>query len=734
MTLNQRFYHILSAASLGILSVGLQVLFLRSLLDVFQGNELTIGLFLSVWLLGSAIGSLLFSKLIDKLKLQKILEGGVFPLAILEYFIIKFIPAIFQLIPGGSYDILTIFKIILISILPLTIWCGALFPFLAGRLISRTAASSSAGIKLIYIWESAGSLVIAVLLNFLLFGRLQDIRILFLVLFIFFLSRLLMEKSVNGLSGQFAVLFSFTSAGLLLLLFGYPLMEWANQKSYPYYTVRQEQDTPYGHVKVLYLEQEEFLLNQGVVIFSTPDPVSVESSVLIPLLSHAGPERVLFIGGNISEFVPYLRNILTVKEVTYLEKDPFLMKFQKDRLNLSRSDSPISFSFIMDDGRTFFLKNNKPFDVICLNEPEPYTLSDNRFYSREFYRLIASSLTDDGIYFFSVRASENYIHAELCNYLNLLRNTLNGTFRQVFFIPGDEAYFLAGNSPDFIKNLQNWSGRLLEYPVKPRFLTSAYVSYLLSPGRLDSFREQMQKCKVSFVNRDFNLKGYLYHFQLWSGVSDPALQSLFHFLNSNRIAMVLIILILVTTLQLLMRRHARSLMLLQLFFAGGLSISLEILIILQYQILYGTIYSRVAIIFGLFMAGLAAGAVKPVKDNLNFRYLFAAYALLSAGLLLPVILTDTVGMRHMQGLIFQWMIFPLEVFLTGWIGGRFFSGITHRLYLLCPNRSYGITYGIDLIGGVGAALITSVFFVPLLGFTATILLLAAISMLPVIFA
>jgi spermidine synthase len=734
VNLQQRIYHSLSAISLGILTVGLQVLFLRTLLDIFQGNELTIGLFLSVWLLGSSLGSLAFFKFADRLKFKLTLIYGVLPLTILEYFLIKFVPAIFRLTPGGAYNIFTIFLIILMIILPLTIWCGALFPLLVGRMVLGKASVSFSAVKLIYIWESAGSLIIALLLNFVLFENLPDIRILFLVLFIFFVIQFLFQKSISPHTIQSPALFSFSVISLILLLFGNPIAAWLNQKSYPHYTVEEEKDTPYGHIKVLQLEQQEFVLNQGVILYSLPDPVSVETSLLLPLLSHAHPQRLLFIGGNFSEYLPYLQNVPSVKEVTCLEKDAYLINFQKKRMINQLTDSRIRFSFITDDVKTFFENNDRLFDIIYLNEPEPYTLSDNRLYSSEFYGLVGESLADSGIYFFSVKAAENYIHDELCNYLNLLQNTLNESFQQVLFIPGDEAFFLSGNSPYFIKNLENWSGQLQVYPVRPQFLTPAYMSYLISPTRLASFREQLQKCSVSVINRDFNLKGYFYHFQLWSGVSDPLLQKFFQFLNRNGLIMALGIILLIIILQLFLHRKDRPHILFQLFLAGGLSISLEILIILQFQILFGTIYSRVAIIFGLFMAGLAAGATQWRKISPNYRALFAAYTVISVSLLIPVALSETALLTQTVRLFFQWLVIPLQVFLTGWTGGRLFSVITGRLFELHPESSYGITYGMDLAGGVAAALTTSVVFVPLLGFSSTILLLAAISMIPFILA
>ena len=52
----------------GLIAIIMQILIIRELLVVFNGNELTIGIILAVWLILEALGSGLLGKLVKKIR------------------------------------------------------------------------------------------------------------------------------------------------------------------------------------------------------------------------------------------------------------------------------------------------------------------------------------------------------------------------------------------------------------------------------------------------------------------------------------------------------------------------------------------------------------------------------------------------------------------------------------------------------------------------------------------
>ncbi len=226
-------------------------------------------------------------------------------------------------------------------------------------------------------------------------------------------------------------------------------LDFIYRSAYPPYRVIQEVDTPYGNHKLLEREGQLQVVTQGNIIATIPDALTAERDVLVPLLAHPTPRSLLLIGGNVSGYGKYLSQFPALRRIVYLEKDPYLMQLQKDLLSGDQSRPGTEVDMIREDVRSHLRGNSRPYDVICVNTGEPYTLSDNRYYTREFFTLLHRNLTPGGLIFFSVRSSENYLGPALARYIQLLHRTLQTVFQQVLIIPGDENLFLASDSMDF---------------------------------------------------------------------------------------------------------------------------------------------------------------------------------------------------------------------------------------------------------------------------------------------
>jgi spermidine synthase len=491
------------------------------------------------------------------------------------------------------------------------------------------------------------------------------------------------------------------------------------------YQVVKDQETPYGNHKLMKLDDQTVVLTQGIIEYSQPDVYSAEIKMLLPLLLHTQAENILIIGGDLSGFIESAGQLIVGRKMVYLEKDPFLLNYQKQLVGQQPEPGKTSLRFVQSDIRHFLNETDDTFDVICLNKSESFTLADNRFYTREFYQMIRKQLKPEGIFIFSVRSSENFINSALANYLNLHRNTLLTAFKSVSIIPGDDAVFLASPERVFTTLLTDLSDNIITQKVIPQYLTIPYLSYRLSAERISTFNERLAQFDQRIINSDFNVKGYIYHYQVWGWISDPVFNRIFIFLSNWSLYIVPAILLLFVAGMFLARRRSAALSLFNLSMIGGYAVALEIIFILQYQILFGSIYTGLAIIFGLFMLGLSAGAEildrkKDLAVNSSFnQWVLAGFALLTAFLFLPLYTAEGLG----QSVIFKWGIGPVYVLLLGIITGAYFSYITGKYYQVSQKSESGITYGVDLFGGMVSSFLVSAFLVPLLEISGVLILL-----------
>lgn len=723
------------SVTFGSLTIGIQIVFIRILLEIFHGNELTIGLALSVWLIGTAAGSTLVAKFIKQTGLFSLTYWILFPVLFLDYLFIKFTPKIFHLIPGVIPSLSTVLMVSSLTILPPAFLMGIIFPFLVEKLGFENRPAVSSRVTLIYLGESIGSFAGALLLNFVLFHKLNSIQIVGVFIVFFFLPVIFRSRDTAGLKTVFsrAPAILYTLLGIILIIGGPQFLLRLDNYVYAPYSILTEKDTPYGNIKIARLEEQTVLLRQGKILYSTPDPFTAESRMLFPLLTHPGPESVLILGGNLYDYLPYLNRVSAVKNITFVELDPVVTGWQQERIRTSDYREDLSVKFITSDVRRFLTLTSEKYDVICLNYPEPSTLNLNRLYTRNFFRLIQRCLRPGGMYFYTIQSSENYLNEPLAEYVNLHRNSLQSVFKFVYIIPGDENHFLASDVNYFSHLPSVWEQRLSRYHLKPVYITPVYLLYRLSADRMESFREQLNRAEHHRINTDFNLRGYFYYFRVWSRVSGKTVQTLFHFLSGNKTVTGALLVIFCLFFSMLFKPGTPRFFLMKLFFIGGISISLEIIVLLEYQILFGTLYDGIALVFGLFMLGLAGGAYCTRKTGeakkYHARLKYAVIGFLSAGLMLflPAEFEWQIIRHYFLFQLVQLLFIPLIIFLVGWLTGLSFALLTALFYGEKSAGPGGLTYGIDLAGAVVGSVLTPLLIIPLFGVPGGLLFLLLIT-------
>ncbi len=165
-----------------------------------------------------------------------------------------------------------------------------------------------------------------------------------------------------------------------------------------------------------------------------------------------------------------------------------------------------------------------------------------------------------------------------------------------------------------------------------------------------------------------------------------------------------------------------------MFIGGAAGSSIEVVLLLAFQIMFGSLYLATGMIVTAFMAGLAAGSL--VRGKFLSGKPGVMFAGVQAGvgvyaLLLPAVLS--ILKSSDPGDILTYSIFlVLTAGIGGLIGMEFF--LATRLLAQTPSAVAGTLYSTDLLGSAVGALAVSAFLLPLLGITWVCVLAGCLSL------
>ena len=167
--------------------------------------------------------------------------------------------------------------------------------------------------------------------------------------------------------------------------------------------------------------------------------------------------------------------------------------------------------------------------------------------------------------------------------------------------------------------------------------------------------------------------------------------------------------------------------------------ALQIFLLLGFQAVYGYVYTELAILIGLFMAGIALGSWLGMRrSGTNSARLLTVVQLLLAlaapALLLVVSALESFPSRTATWLAAQ-LVFPALAAIAGMLGGfQFVTAAGIFLGGRGEGAGLGLLYAIDLLGGCVGALALSTFLIPVFGFWRTAWLVAAINVAALLLA
>ena len=178
---------------------------------------------------------------------------------------------------------------------------------------------------------------------------------------------------------------------------------------------------------------------------------------------------------------------------------------------------------------------------------------------------------------------------------------------------------------------------------------------------------------------------------------------------------------------------------------GFTLIGLEILILLAFQAIYGYVYHQLAIVIAGFMVGMALGSWwtlrhAPASGPVNRRDMRSLVALQAFAALSPLVLyllfRFLAPIQNPGGLFLaSQIVFPVLALCCGLLGGLQFP-LASRIFFGSQQKtsSPGTLYAMDLVGSCAAAMVFSVYLLPVFGFLKTAMLTAMVNLAPAVLA
>ncbi len=379
-----------------------------------------------------------------------------------------------------------------------------------------------------------------------------------------------------------------------------------------------------------------------------------------------------------------------VHRVDYTEIDPEVIAVGR---SMTHALSDPRIFPIGGDGRTVVRNADGTYDVVLVNVPDPSTAQLHRYYSREFVREVHSALRPGGVAAFSLSSSGEYHGTAARQVSSVLYRTLGDVFSRVLVIPGTRNYFLASDGI---------LGYAVTQSIEERRIPTTYVNRDYLDDDLLARRGMLLVSSFdsnASPSTDFNPVAYARQLDYWASMVgfDPLL---------------IIVVVLVGTALLLTRMDAVRI---GMFAAGGSAASLQFLILLSFQILYGYVYQALGLLIAAFMAGLALGAFWGRRWSMEHGR--SHFVFVQAGIAITVLLliplTSILGSFEVP-IFAGGVLLALETLLAGLLVGILFA-VASRMLRDTPASVAATIYSIDLVGSAVGAVLVSAFLVPAFG-------------------
>ena len=712
-----------------------QVLILREILVLAQGQELKLALGLWCWLLWTGLGSLLGGWLAARRSPGPATLSGL--LALLAWLLpgtlllARALPTLTPQAIGQSLPPASALVLFLALLAPFCLVSGCFFPF--ATTVQRTLEPLGATGR-VYALEALGAALGVCLLQLFLVGQFPAFTLslgagVCLAVIAWTLA------PPRHLTGRLALGATFLALAASLV-FSPSLENFSRQVQWPGREVAASLDSPYALLTATReADQISFFANR-VWHFTYPDPYSAEMAVHLGLLEHPHPQKVLLLGGGAAGLIPEALKYGSLSRIDYVELDPDLVRLVQrlvPEAAVLRGHDP-RVHLIFQDARRFLTRSTPRYDVILMNLPEPGSAQLNRYYTREFFATVAQHLKPDGVFSFALTGGETSLNPLRAAYLALTYHTLGQIFPEVLVFPGERVRFSASPTPGLlVRDPKILAARLAERGLKLRYVRDYYLLADLSLPRQEYVRRLLERYPPE-INTDLNPKSYFYDLILTGAREGLPLKEVLLALKSLSPVWPWIILGLGGVAGLIfLRRRPTGVCLAQVLVMGLGGMALEVLVLVLCQVQLGLLYRQLGLLVAAFMAGMGIGGAWGVRLVGRRRATPALLAACQGGLALLALFTAlALPLLTATGFLppdfFLQGIYLVILFTAGFAAGGVFSLASNLWHQNRPATSWrdGLFYAADLLGATLGSLGLSLVVLPVWGVVPALFALAGL--------
>ncbi len=686
-------------AALGLTAISTQIILLREILSVFYGNELIIGVVLADWMILTGAGALAARALARPGGRAATAPLLLITLAVLPPLTVVVLRCARNLVftPGSMIGVVQASAGAFVLLAPFCLTSGFAFAYLAVT-ISRRQGSNRVGD--VYAWESLGSAAGGLVFNILLIAFLTT----FQALVVLAALELAVACFIARREGRPVL----QLASILLLVAVIAAGVFVNadaltrSRLFPDQEILSVRDTPYGNLTVTRQAGQVNLYENSLLLTSSDDVTTDEESVHYALVQRSSPRRILLIGGGVAgttrEALKY-----RCERVDCVEINPWIISTVRQFVPIP--DDP-RVRIITEDARSYVAHTPERYDAVLVNLPDPGTAQLNRYATVEFFRQVRAIMNSGGVFATSLLPGAEYQGREARLLGSVVLSTLHKVFSNVLIVPGERNFFLASDSSldIHIVRLIGASG------VSTIYVNRYYLDDTLLEQRSNEITASLGG--AGSVNTDFRPLAYFRQLQYWL--------SYFGF----DAAWILIAAVVIWCLGFWRAGPVGAGIM-----AGGTSASsAQVLLLVAFQTLCGSLYQMTGFLIVAFMAGLAAGAgpLKKLTTASGMRVFIGTQVGVAVACFLLWPLLSALHASDLPVGALE-MIFACTGFVIAALVGFEFSTAA-ELFGSDPGAGASSLYGLDLLGSALGALVVSVYVLPQFGLVSVSLLAGLVSL------
>ncbi len=715
--------------SLGVYATTGQVVLLREALTVSGGNELSLGLSLAVWLLAVGIGAWIGNRLGNPGSLLVGASIAAGPVVVGSLAFLRLHRGILGLLPGGDPSLGEMAIIHSGGLLLGAATVGFLFTT-ASRAFSRDSKSPASRL---YMAEAIGALVAGLAFTFVVAGNVEHLTALGMTAGGLAAGTAFMARGKAGrlvAAATAVVLLAVSLFGTLAALDRH-LGRVAFEQLAAGGEMVARADSKYGRLVIGLREDQYQLFSDGRISHVFPDPFDRPVPVHIALTQHPGPRRILLLGGGAPDRLEAaLAHEPELVVLTYLDEEAHTLseRFWPDSTRRAVRDPRVSV--VLDDGRQYVFNAREKFDSVIVSSPPPRSGRENRYHTRQFFEAVSRILAKGGTMSVIAPGGANVLADEAARAAAVTLSTVRAVFPHVLVVPGIELSIHGTSMDGVLSDDPHVLARRFSSRVRKggSFFAGRFES-ILEPSRVAAVSRQLDECPAR-VNEDLEPGGYLANIQLWEReVSTGGQTSSWTWTGlAQRTAWIwLVVPLLIWAIWRVVAAARRSAgqgdTIFSLATTGAVGMGVEVMVLYVFQAASGVLYSGIAAIIALFMAGLAVGALAG-KRFLGSRGRFA-------GVICDVlVLVFLLATGPFLGTFYQYLI-PVAAWscVAGLVTGVAFPVFLKQAAMAHGDDerlAAGTMESADHMGAAFGALVTGIVWLPVFGLVATSLMFAAL--------